>query len=150
MAELENTPRLVETPTDSTEDSSTLESGLPRIGPPPADQPSREATFSKPSLLVIAVLAVALLWTAFSLRSETLKSAALEANVTVLEAEVAQVEASVSAHQERLESVRNDVGELLARVGALNSLVFRDVIADDLTPQAPLAQSDDAEALSAD
>lgn len=98
---------------------------------------------------MIALLLLGLLWTGFSLRSETLKSAALEANVAALESEVARAEASVTAHEVRLESVRAEVGDLLSRVGALNSLVSSDVVPDD-SLRVPFAPPSDVEPAPAD
>lgn len=149
MANPETTPHLVEAPPDSSGEPNAAEPEVTQLESTPEEEPARESRFSKLVLLVIVVLLVALFWTGFNLRSETLKSAALEANVATLEAEVAQAEATVSAHQERLDGVRVEVGELLSRVGSLNSLVNRDVVAED-TLRVPFAPKHSTEAFPAD
>jgi len=52
---------------------------------------------------------------------------ALEGMVTTLEGEVLRAEASVVAHQLRLEQVRDQVGGLASQVGALQALVEGDI-----------------------
>ena len=87
-------------------------------------------------------LVLALLYTGFSLRSETQKSAALSREVAGLEAELLAVQATVGAHQTRLEAIRDEVSSLLSRVGDLSSLVAADVIPQQVNP-VPRAPSDD-------
>lgn len=93
-------------------------------------------------LAAIAILVLALLYTGFSLRSETQKSAALSREVAGLEAELLAVQATVGAHQTRLEAIRDEVSSLLSRVGDLSSLVAADVIPQQVNP-VPRAPSDD-------
>ena len=90
----------------------------------------------------IAILVLALHYTGFSLRSETQKSAALGREVAGLEAELLTVQATVSAHQTRLEAIRDEVSSLLSRIGDLSSLVAADVIPRQVKP-APHSPSDE-------
>jgi len=141
MAQPEQFPRLVEPEPDddilisSPDTAPTLEPVAPARG----NESGKETKFSKLSLIVVALLVLALCWTAFNLRSETIKSAGLEADVQALEGELSAANATVSAHVERLDRVRDDVSTLLSRVGALSALVSLDVVPAETTIQVPQA-----------
>jgi hypothetical protein len=63
-----------------------------------------------------------------SLIDQTRRAAALENQVAALEAEVAGAQAAVAAYQTRFMQVREEVGGLARRIGALGSLVTREVL----------------------
>ncbi len=88
--------------------------------------------------ILIAFLTVAVLVLAYLLIDQTRTSRALESQVSALEGEVVRAEATVAAHELRLEQVRDQVGGLAAQVGALQALVERDVGPDPAQPlEAP-------------
>jgi hypothetical protein len=137
MAQPELTPRLVET--EPEEDILTASPDAAPVALARGKASGNETKFSKLSLIVIALLVLSLCWTAFSLRSEMIKSAGLEADVRALEGELSAANATVSAHVERLDRVRDDVSALLSSVGALSALVSLDVVPAETTTQVPQA-----------
>lgn len=89
----------------------------------------------KPGRALVIALVILLSMTFLSLLSELRTTAALQEQVSALEAEVAKAQATVSSYQTRFELVRDEVGELVTRIGALNSLIA--------PPVLPAGDSDD-------
>ncbi|MBW2293627.1 MAG: hypothetical protein JRG94_15140 [Deltaproteobacteria bacterium] len=86
----------------------------------------------QPGRTLVIALVILLSMTFLSLVSELRTTAALEEQVSALETEVAKAQAAVSSYQTRFELVRDEVGELVTRIGALNSLIAPPVLpADD-------------------
>lgn len=147
--EVVHSPTQPETQGDVPASSETSSSDSPTRAPstegasPPRPGPSRW------SVAAIVLLVIVLLWTGINLRGEIRARQALEAHVGVLESEVARAQASVEAYETRLEVVRDEVGDLVSRVGTLNRLVTSEVMADDAL-RVPLAPPEDAESLSGD
>jgi len=82
----------------------------------------------QPGRTLVIALVILLTMTFLSLVSELRTTAALEEQVSALETEIAKAQAAVSSYQTRFELVRDEVGELVTRIGALNSLIAPPVL----------------------
>lgn len=97
----------------------SAEGSNPAEGSHPA-KGSRSAEGSRTLVIALGVLLAVLLLT---LLSQIRANAVLENQVSLLESEVATAQDAVSRYQARFELVRDEVGELVTRVGGLSRLV---------------------------
>lgn len=93
-----------------------------------AEESGEEAKEPGSNRGLVIVLVIALVAAGLSLVDQTRRAAALENQVAALEAEVAGAQAAVAAYQTRFMQVREEVGGLARRIGALGSLVTREVL----------------------
>ncbi len=95
---------------------------------PSAEESGAAAKEPGSNRVLVIVLGIALVAAGLALVDQTRRAAAHEKQVAALEAEVAGAQAAVAAYQTRFMQVRDEVGALARRIGALNSLVTREVL----------------------
>ncbi len=117
--------------------TSTQTSTSPSVSGSISQKPDADAWEQKPNRALVIALVILLTITVLTLVSQMRTTAALEEQVSALAVEVAHARAAVASYQTRFQLVRDEVGELVTRIGALNSLVTPQVlsagVSDDLS-----------------
>ena len=122
-------PELVPDPPPSEPSPASIPRGEP--GPfaeIPTPQPGEDPREREPQRALVIALVILLTIVLLALFAQLRTRAALESQVSALELEVAQTRAAVASYQSRFERVRDEVGELVTRIGALSSLVAPPVL----------------------
>ena len=138
-------PELVPDPTPSEPTAPSISGQEPspfaKVGTP---KPGENPQAQEPNRPLVIALVILLTITLLALFSQMRTTAALETQVSALRADVAKAQAVVASYQGRFERVRDEVGELVTRIGALSSLVAPPVLpeGDSVAP----TEEEDADA----
>lgn len=103
--------------------TATQTSTSPSVSGSISQKPDADAWEQKPNRALVIALVILLTITVLTLVSQMRTTAALEEQVSALAVEAAHARAAVASYQTRFQLVRDEVGELVTRIGALNSLV---------------------------